>query len=238
MRPLTFAAIVLAATVPARAEDPPRTITTSGDAVVYVVPDEVILSLGVETFAAKLDDAKRQNDERSATLVQAVKAGGVEERHIQTDTLELEIVYRGNRPSEGINGYIARRAYSVTLKDPKKLGALLDSVLRSGANQLNGIDYRTTSLRKHRDDARKMAIKAAKEKADALAAELDCAAGRPRTINEGYGGYNPYRSGRGNAMAQNAMQSSAGAGEGGETTPLGQIAVTAQVTVTFDLNLR
>lgn len=237
MKPALIPAVVLALSLIARAQEPqPRTITTSGDAVVHVVPDEVVISLGVETVAVKLDDAKKQNDERSAQLLKAIKNVGVEERQIQTDTLELSINYRGNRAAEGIEGYTARRGYLVTLKQPKKVEELLDAVLRNGANQLNGIDYRTTELRKHRDQARKMAIKAAKEKAEALAGELDCVPGRPRTISEGYGGYSPWRWARGNAMAQNAAQVEPGPAEGGETTPLGQIAVTAQVTVTFDLN--
>jgi uncharacterized protein YggE len=213
----------------------PRTISTSGDATVNVVPDEVVLGLGVETFATKLEDAKRQNDERSAKLVKVIKAAGVEERYIQTATLQLDIRYRSSRPSEGIEGYYARRSYSVTLKQPKNLEALLDAALTSGANQILGIDYRTAQLRTHRDHARQMAIKAAREKATALAAELDCTVGPPRTITEGYaGGYTPWS--RANAMAQNSVQEAGGAApEGAEPTPFGQIAVAAQVSVTFDL---
>jgi uncharacterized protein YggE len=80
-----------------------------------------------------------------------------------------------------------------------------------------------------------MAIKAAKEKAAALAAELDCTVGPPRTITEGYaGGYTPWM--RVNSMAQNAVQDAGGAAaEAAEPTPFGQIGVTAQVSVTFDL---
>ena len=222
---------------------PPRTISTTGEAVVNVVPDEVVLGLGVETFAAKLEDAKRANDERAAKLVGVVKAAGVEEKHIQTATLQLEIRYRSNRPSEGIDGYYARRSYSVTLKQPQKLEALLDAALTGGANQILGIDYRTAQLRTHRDAARKMAIKAAKEKAVALAAELDCTVGAPRTITEGHVGYTPWGGGghwgRSNVMAQNVMQEAGGAGvDGAEATPFGQIGINAHVSVTFDLSPR
>ena len=40
-----------------------RTITVTGDAEVRVVPDEVMLTLGVQTWDKNLDKAKRQNDE-------------------------------------------------------------------------------------------------------------------------------------------------------------------------------
>ena len=240
MRVATFAALFLLLPLvapAAAAEAPPRTISTSGDAVVHVVPDEVVLALGVETFAPRLEDAKKANDERATRLVKTIKAAGVEDRHVQTDVLQLEIRYRSSHPSEGIEGYYARRTYSVTLKEPKKLEALLDAALTSGANQILGISYRTTALRKHRDQARQMAIKAAKEKAAALAAELDCAVGAPRTITEGHSGYTPWYGHGRFSMAQNVMQVAPGAaGDGGEPTPFGQIAVTAQVSVTFDLS--
>lgn len=220
------------------AEEPlPRTISTTGEAVVNVVPDEVEVLLGIETFAPKLEDAKKANDERAARLLKTIKAAGVEERQIQTDRLQLDIRYRSGHPSEGIEGYFARRSYSVTLKEPKKLDGLLEAALNNGANQLQGIGYRTAELRKHRDKARQMAIHAAKEKAVALAAELECTVGAPRTIGEGSVGYNPWY-GRFNAqaqMSQNAVQEAGGAPEGDETTPFGQIGINANVSVTFDL---
>jgi uncharacterized protein YggE len=228
---LAASIVLLACSAAAAADAPQRSVSTTGDAVVHVVPDEVIVGLGVETFAAKLDEAKKLNDDRATRLVRTIKAAGVEERHIQTDTLEVEIKYRSDRPSDGIEGYYARRAYSVTLKQPKKLEELLDAALTNGANQLMGIDYRTTELRKHRDAARQMAIKAAKEKAVALAGELDCTVGPPRTIGEGYIGYG---GGRYN-LAQNVSRDTGGSPEGADPTPFGQIGVYAQVSVTFDL---
>ena len=243
MRRASIAAFCVAAVFCVRAiaaqEPLPRTVSTTGDAVVNVVPDEVVLGLGVETFAAKLEEAKKLNDERATKLVKVIKDAGVEERHIQTATLQLEIRYRSNRASEGIDGYYARRAYLMTLKQPKKLEELVDAALANGANQLQGISYRSTELRKHRDRARQMAIHAAKEKAAALAAELACALGPPRTIGEGYVGYGGWRGINAQAqMSQNAMQEAGGAPEGDETTPFGQIGINAQVSVTFDLKPR
>ena len=212
-------------------------VSTTGDAVVYVRPDEAVVSFGVETYDASLERAKQQNDEKSGTLVKAVIAMGIEEKHVATDRVEVELRYadRG-KPIAGIEGYYARRSYSVTLKDVKQLEKLIDTVLKSGANRLSGIEFRTTELRKHRDQARKMAIKAAKEKAELLASELGVGVGGPRTISEsGSYGYWGGRSFNGNAFMQNSAQVVPGGDGGGESTPLGQISVTASVSVTFDL---
>jgi hypothetical protein len=223
------------------AEAEPRTVSTSGEAVIYVVPDEVVVGFGVETFKEDLDAARQANDEACTRLIKAVKAAGVEEKHIQTDTMTVEITYKDNgHPARGIEGYFARRAYSVTLKDVKQFEAFVATVLKNGANVIHGFEFKTTELRKHRDEARKRAIRAAKEKAEALAVELGAKVGKPRSIGEGYSGGGGYRSWWGwggynyQTNAQVAVQSD-GPGEGGETMPLGQIAVRAQVSVTFDL---
>ncbi len=238
----TLLAIVLAAVLTSSAafaqeQFQKPSVSTTGAAVVYVQPDEAVVSFGVETYDPSLDKSKQQNDEKSAALVKAVLALGIEEKHLSTDRMEVELRYadRG-KPVAGIEGYFARRWYSVHLKDVKLLEKLIDTVLKSGANRLSGIEFRTSELRKHRDQARKMAIRAAKEKAELLAAELGASVGGPRTINEsGSYGYSGGRNWNFNSYAQNAAQVMPGGGDGGETTPLGQIAVSATVAVTFDL---
>jgi uncharacterized protein YggE len=215
-----------------------RTVASSGEATVYVTPDEVVLNVGVETFHAELDQASSLNDEASKRLVAAVKGMGVEEKHIQTADLQIEIRYKAyDKPNLGVEGYIARRAYSLTLKKIKEFENLVAVCLKNGANRLQGFEYRTTELRKHRDEARKMAVKAAKEKAELLAGELGCKVAAPRTINEGSVGYYGYwQRSWGNAyMSQNAVQHVGGGEGGGETMPLGQVAIRASVNVTFDM---
>src|SRR5262249_40657177 len=136
---------------------------------------------------------------------------------------------------EAIEGYIVRRGYAVTLRDTRLFEPFIDAALKHGANQINDISFATTELRKYRDQARQMAIRAAKEKAILLARELDSTVGKPKNISEN-GGYAYFGGNRwSNAMAQNAAQSAPGAPDSGENLPLGQIAVSASVSVTFDL---
>jgi hypothetical protein len=240
--PLALVATLFTLATARAAEGPmPRTISSSGESVVYVRPDEAVVGFGIESFGESVEKAKQQNEEASGRLLKAIKGVGVEDKYVQTDTVQIEIRYKESRhPTLGIEGYFARRAYSVRLKDVKKLEPLIDAALKNGANQLAGFDYRTSELRKHRDQARKMAITAAREKAEALAAELGCKIGPPRTINEGGYGYfgSSYRWGGNSFQLQNGQQEMpAGGGDAGEedTIPLGQIGVRATVSVTFDL---
>lgn len=224
-----------------RVIDPPSApqISTSGEATVWVTPDIVVVNLGVETFDPRPIASKNKNDDLSARLVEAIKALNVEPKDLQTTDIEFDIRYKNNMTE--IEGYIARRMYSTKLRDIKQFEPLVSSALNNGANRLLGFEYQTTELRKFRDQARSMAIKAAKEKAIALAGELDCKVGKPRSISEGYFGYFGwsgsrwnYSSGYASNVSQNMSQTTA-SGNSDEIAPLGQIGVKATINVSFEL---
>jgi hypothetical protein len=88
-----------------------------------------------------------------------------------------------------------RKTLIITLNDITKFDDVLSGALLAGANYVHGIEFRTTELRKYRDQARAMAIKAAREKADALAAELGLEVTKALSISEsGVGWFSSYGS--------------------------------------------
>lgn len=203
---------------------------------VHVVPDEMVVTFGVETFDKNLQAAKRENAAAGSRLVPAMLAQGVEERDLRTSDVRVQLSYTRQAERRELDGYVAVRTYELTLRDPKRLEQVIDAVITNGGNEIHGIEYRTTELRRHRDEARALAIRAAREKAVLLARELQCTIGAPRTITEreAGSGFNPWQT---NNMAQ--VSRSLGAtdpgGDGGDSTPVGQISVRANVSVTFDL---
>jgi len=85
-------------------------------------------------------------------------------------------------------------------------------------NFLLGVDFRTTELKKYREQARELAARAAREKADKIAAVLGESVGHAITINEGYNAgdssaYNSTWSGFGSPR-NNASQNSAAVSAG------------------------
>jgi len=230
---------------PAQSGEISRSISVTGEALEYVAPDEAVVRFGIETFDVSLDRSLAVNDASGGRVVRAIRRAGVEERGIQADHAEVEIVYPPDKGvAAGIAGYRVRRSYAVTLKDVRRLDKVMAAALRSGANHLEGYELATTSLRRHRDEARRRAIIAAREKAQALAHELGCEIGGPRAISEGYygwyGTHGSWNSWRGwgssqNGMSQNSSMAASDSGEPSSLSPLGQISVRAQVSVTFDL---
>ncbi len=248
---LAFAAFLIAVTLgvaPAAAQTTPpqdraapRLVTVTGEAVVKVVPDEVVLTLGVESSDKQLRRAKSLNDERVKQVLAAAEKLGIPAKDIQTDHISIEPRYRDNYEQRDFVGYFVRQTIDITLKDVSQFEDLLTDVLDAGANYVHGIQFRTTELRKHKDEARALAIKAAREKAVALAQELDQNVGKPFSIREDQEGWwSGYNTGWGSAgglgMTQNVVQNAGNGGAEieGALAP-GQLGVTARVTVSFEL---
>jgi uncharacterized protein len=220
----------------------PRVVTSTGDAEVRVAPDEVVITLGVQTQNAQLSVAKSSNDEAVRRVLERLQGFGIADDHIQTEYIGINPIY--DYPSSSVprlTGYDVQKTIVVTLSDLSKFEDLLSGVLDAGANYIHNVKFQTTELRKFRDQARALAIKAAQEKATALAAELSQELGEPVTITEeqsswqswyGYG----WGSGWSSNPSQNVVvESGSSILEAGATVAPGQITVNARVSVTFAL---
>ena len=165
-----------------------RYITVSGSAQISVVPDQIDIGIGVETFAPTVDAATSQNDTAIRAITAALRKLAIEPEKIRTETMSLDIAYRSSdHPSRGIEGFFAKKTLTVRVPDAATAEKAVTAALANGANRILGIDYNTSQLRKLRDDARVRASQAAREKAQALAAQFGAKIGRPTSIQEGYG---------------------------------------------------
>lgn len=235
-----FLILFMPAAVFAANEQFRRTVQVTGEAEVKVVPDEVVISLGVETFDKDLLTAQLKNAEDVQTVLAMGRGLGIEEKHLQTDQVSIRPVYPSGGYPKRVDGYVVRKAVIITLRNVEKFETLLVKSLQAGVNYVHGIDFRTMELRKYRDQARALAIKAAREKAEDLAAELGMKIGKPVTISEGYtrwwSGYNTWWGGTGGRMmTQNVVQSAGGGGGQAQGIAPGQISVNASVNVQFEM---
>ena len=99
------------------ASQEPRFITVTGDAEVRVVPDEVILTLGVETWDEDLEVAKSQNDERVRRVLAMARDYEIEPKHIQTDHISIEPRYHDNYEKRDFIGFFVHKTIVITLRD-------------------------------------------------------------------------------------------------------------------------
>jgi len=225
-------------------DDRPK-ITVNGEAIVKVQPDQIIITFGIETWDKNIMAAKQENNEILKKAVAVIKDSGIPDKNIQTDYLSIEPRYGDNYEKRNFIGYFVRNTFVVTLTEPDIVENLVTGVLESGVNYIHNIKFQTTEFKKYREQARELALNAAKEKAEKMAGALGQLIGDPIQINEGYGGSNwwYYSSwngwgygNRSNYMSQNVMQNiDGGTGEISETIALGKISIKANVNVVFEL---
>jgi uncharacterized protein YggE len=220
---------VLTAPLRAEADTASRTITVTGKAEIMVVPDEAVINMGVETFQRELEDAKRENDRSVSAIISVVKDAGVSTDHIKTDYLNIQPRYRETAEERVLLGYVVRQSINIDVKDLDKLEDIISAALGVGANQIQGLEFRASDLKEHKDEARAKALEASKKKAEAMAGRLGEKIGRPLSIiEEPAGTIFP--------KASNFMRFGGASGEGAAgALAAGRISISARVSVTFEL---
>lgn len=234
LRTATAVLLVLLAAANAFAEDKPepRLVTVAGEAEVNVAPDEVVFDLTVSTFNKELRVAKSQTDERLKNLIALAKRYGVADADTQTDYINLTPHYRGNNEARTLLGYSVRKDLVLTLRDVTRAEGLLSEILAGDVTRINSVSFRSSQMRKYRDQARDMAMRAAREKASALAGSVGQKIGKAYSIEEDAPTPRSYAS---QNLTANAIgyDDSGSASEG--TLALGLIKISARVTVKFEL---
>jgi len=201
MRTRLFAALALAATaIPvgaiAEAQTVPVAVISgtrldvSATGEVTRVPDIAIISAGVQTLQPTATAAIDENAARMERVRAALKRAGIEDRDIQTSSINLnpEYQYDQNRPPK-LTGYRATNTVNVKFRDLKRTGAILDALVAEGANQINGPNLSIDKPESALDEARTKAIANGRARADLYARALGMRVVRLISVSEG-GGYN------------------------------------------------
>ena len=217
----------------ARTGDPPAVpadgtlLSVSARAEASRVPDVASLSTGVVTQAAAANAALKANSAQMAKVVAAIRAAGIAERDIQTSGISVHPQYRyGDNQPPTITGYQASNTVSIKVRDIARLGEVLDALVASGANQVNGPSFEIDRPEAVYDEARRDALELARARAEMYAKSLGMRVRRIVSISEGGGLQPPVPMMK--AMAMDARMESAPVAPG-ETT------LSASLDVVFEL---
>ena len=161
-------------------------LSVSSRAEARKAPDIATFSAGVVTQAADGNAALRQNAEQMNRVLAAIKAAGVADKDVQTSGISLNPQYRyeENQPPR-ITGYQASNTVNVKLREVAKMGKVLDALVASGANQVNGPSFGIDDPEPLYDRARLDALKAARARAETYAGALGVRVRRIVSISEG-----------------------------------------------------
>ena len=229
---------------PEKACDPTRTIQVSGTAVVNVLPDRALIQLGVQSNGKTPKEVQSRNAATISSVIKALKRLGIEAKDISTDRYVIEPIHKdyGSLPIEGYRIY---NVIAITMRDVDKTSDAVAVAFQAGANQVVNVEFYTSELRKYRDQARDMAMKAASEKASALTKAAGTTTACVMNISENswsyFNGWNWWYGGNNqNLWTQNAVQNVAPAASGTQSSDdspvsTGYISIRAEVSATFSM---
>ena len=219
----------------------PPLITVTGQAEVRVPPDEVLFTLAIENVDRDMLVANQKTDDSVKQVLSIARKNNVKPEDVQTSQISVQPKYNTddmpyderNKVKRVLIGYEVSKTVAIRLRDLSRFDDLLADVLKAGITSLSNLQFMDSQIRKHRDQARVMAIRAAKEKAQLLAGEIGQSIGPAYSITE----YTPdYGRASGTLQTQNASDTIGGGASGSDTAIApGSISITAQVTVRFRL---
>ncbi|MCU0426597.1 MAG: SIMPL domain-containing protein [Candidatus Kapabacteria bacterium] len=224
--------------------DKQATITVSGSAEIRVPPNEVVISIEVQKLNKDLPTAKKMNDETVAKILDLTRRFAVQKENVQTNYITVDMLYDvateyGKRlyDADGVEkrvfrGYNVSKTVIVRLTEISRFEDFFAELVKTGLSEVKNVTFGTSKLRENRDKAREQAMKAAKEKATAMAAAIGQGIGKAVKITEHSPTYSGFQAQQ-NVMNFSGNGSGTSEYEGSETFAPGTIKVTAQVSVTF-----
>jgi uncharacterized protein YggE len=161
------------------------TLTVVASAEVAATPDIAEVGAGVMTTAATAEAALSENAQRMDRVVRSLRAQGIADRDIQTTGLSVQPQFRYEQNREPILvGFRATNQVRVVLRDPPRAGRVLDSLVKEGANQIDGPNFRVENPEPLLDRARQEAVRKARARAELYAAAAGMRVAKITSISE------------------------------------------------------
>ncbi len=237
-----LAAEALGALKGLKAIDPAyNSISVFGEGEIIATPDVATFSFSVSADAKSVSEAQGQVTEKINTILEGLKAMGVEEKDIKTTDYSIWPKYRYEQilctptycpPSRQVeDGYTVTHSISLKIRKTEEAGKALALVGERGATNLSGISFVVDDPDKILDEARALAIADAKEKAKTLSKELGVRLVRVVSFYDNTGGGIPYYGeamGMGGDMVRSVKAPA-------PTVPMGENKITVSVTVVYEI---
>ncbi len=229
MKTLQIILVLLVSTIAISQNSLKPTVDVSGEGIVRVVPDEVTINVQVENKGENPKEIKKENDRIVNDVLVFIKSLNIKESDTKTQYIRLNKNF--DYQSKTYH-YVANQSISIKLKDLSKYEPLMNGLLESGINRIDGISFSVSNKEELLSEARIKAVQNAKKKAVEYAGVLDQSIGKAISISEFSNNIVPSPINRKFSMAM----SSDSAGANQQTISLGEIEIRAIVNVSFILD--
>jgi uncharacterized protein YggE len=201
-------------------------ISVVGEGKVKVVPDQATITATVQTKGNNAKDVKKENDEQMEAVLKIIKKMNLVPADYRTQRVSLNPIFDYEKKKTSYN---ATQTVEILLRDLSQYDALMEGLVNEGINRIDNVVFQSSKLAQHQSEARKLAMKNAKLKAEDYVSVLGQKVGKAMTISDNSQNYQPQPV---YAMKTMAMDESAATRE---TLAAGEITITANVSVSFIL---
>ena len=160
--------------------------TVTGEGKVTVVPDTAVVDLGITVNQPTVKAAQNEANSVINAITQSIKDLGVAAKDIKTSNYSVYPQYDYNEGQNRITGYQVSASLTVTVREIDKVNQVIDTATAKGANTVGGIQLTVDEDKRKQllQDARELAVKDAKSKAESLASAASMTLGKIVNIQE------------------------------------------------------
>lgn len=236
----TLACLLLAAfSVSAQdAPESPRWLSVTGWGYVEALPDQAIVSFGVETSAY---DAATAVEEAALAMEAATRAAvraGVDQEAIVTTYYSLWTEEEYDPVTYEYTGVMINhvsQTVAAEVRDLDDIGDVIAAVVSAGANNVSSVTFQVDDLQALKDEARAEAARDARRRAEQIAGALGLELGDITSVSEYDYGYEDYYYDSGYSPSTVSMYPAGGGGMAAPSIAPDMLKISASVSVTFEI---
>ena len=155
------------------AEETVPTISVNGEGIVETSPDRATISVGVVSRDKDPSKVQTENAKIASEIINYVSALGVEKKNIRTGNYNFRQIYRNDEKGKRFfDGYEVSNTVIIVADNLNLVGKIIDGSLSRGANQIESLQFGIKDKSALNSEALKLATRAAKNKAEVVAAAL------------------------------------------------------------------
>ena len=168
-------------------------IQVTGIGSIFGRPDMALLSLGISTERASVNEAREEAAAAMQQIIDSLKANGVDEKDIQTQQFSIQPQFDFIEGKQRLRGYRVTNIVSIKVRNLDRVGKVIDDVAAAGGDitQVQSIQFTIDDPKELQSQARVKAMKDARTKAQTLAEEGGVKLGKPVSISESIGSSSP-----------------------------------------------
>ena len=142
-------------------------ITVNGTGEVQMIPDTVIVSMGVESLNKVLTDAESENSEKMNNVINILYDYGIKKENIKTRSFNVFPKYDYNK-NQNFLGYQVSNNIDFKTSDIEHIGEIITKITEAGTNCFNGVSFTVEDNDLAYNQALENAINNARNKAYSL----------------------------------------------------------------------